>query len=113
MLKDVNPKQRIRGICKWSLPFLILFVLGGFGFFSDVSATHTGSASNDADSVQLVQMVTPTPESVLTEVPEQVIKEGKPVGILIGAIGIMLIIFISTLPSLLRKDVQNHLNENH
>jgi len=48
-------------------------------------------------STPVAQQTTPTPTATAIEISEQVIQEGKPVGIIVGAVGLVVIILLSTL----------------
>ena len=57
----------------------------------------------------LLPTASPTPEVIPTptEITAEVIREGKPIGILVGAIVIVLIIFLSTIPQLIHYYREN------
>jgi hypothetical protein len=76
--------------------FLILFLIG-IGFSLQVT-TNVLADSQNSNSFQAAT-VTPTP----TQFSAQVIKEGRPVGIIIGTLIIMGIIAAGTLPTLIKS----------
>jgi hypothetical protein len=64
-----------------------------------VQASQTGTNSQ----VSIAAQTTPQPEAELTQIPEEVIREGQPTGIIFGAIVIVLIILGGTAPLLLKR----------
>ncbi len=51
-----------------------------------------------------LQQLTPTPVTTATIVTEQIIQEGRPVGIVIGAVGLVVIILVSAALFLPKRD---------
>jgi hypothetical protein len=76
--------------------FLIFFLIG-IGF--SLQATTTVKADFQNSNSFQVATITPTP----TQFSAQVIKEGRPVGIIIGTVIIMVIIAAGTLPTLIKS----------
>jgi hypothetical protein len=83
--------------------FIMIIVMAmGILFFvldTPVHASQTGTNSQVAIAAQ----TTPQPEGELTQIPEEVIREGQPTGIIFGAIVIVLIILGGTAPLLLKR----------
>lgn len=104
-----NPNYKVT---RWFLPILAIIAFGWLGT-AFTTIPQGISVQNDParQQIHLQQEITPTPEQTPTEFPAEVIKEGKPVGIIVGAVAIMVIIFISTIPSLFRGQVSERPND--
>lgn len=91
----LTPSSPIRGL-------LICLILIGTGWTlfnlqaGEVYANPEGSSSISG----VAQQITPTP--IPTEFSEEVVREGQPTGIIVGAIAIVLLILLGTAPFLLR-----------
>ncbi len=87
----LTPSTPIRGL----LIGLILIGIGWMLFHLQTDVVKATSSSSG-----MAQQLTPTP--VPTEFSEEVVREGQPTGIIVGAIAIVLLILLGTAPFLLR-----------
>jgi len=94
-----TPSQPRFFTIRWLLISLLLFGIGWFVLSMPVEAAPSSQAGDSGVKLQAAQVtITPTP----TEFSEDVVREGQPTGIIVGAIGIVLIIILGTAPFLLR-----------
>lgn len=90
---------------RWFLIGLLLFGLGWIFFSTPVSGATAGQANDSVVGLQATQAtITPTP----TEFSEEVVREGQPTGIIVGAIVIVLIILLGTVPTLVSRNHFQH-----
>jgi hypothetical protein len=95
-----TPSQPRYFTIRWLLISLLLFGIGWCVLSMPVEAAPDSQTDASELSIQAAQVtVTPTP----TEFSEDVVREGQPTGIIVGAIGIVLIIILGTAPFLLRR----------
>lgn len=95
--------------------FFTVLLIGSL-FWLGMGIQHTGAAYAADDTVRIhAQEATLTPIATLDPLAEdpspEVIREGKPIGILVGASIILVIILASTVSSLFKKDPD--FPENH
>lgn len=99
----VHPQSSIPTRNNKAINLVMIIVMAmGILFFvleTPVQASQTETGKQDS----LLAQTTPQPEVNLTQVPEQVIREGQPTGIIIGAIIIVLIILGGTASLLLKR----------
>jgi len=94
-----TPSQPRFFTIRWLLISLLLFGIGWFVLSMPVEAAPSSQVENSGVKLQAAQVtIIPTP----TEFSEDVVREGQPTGIIVGAIGIVLIIILGTAPFLLR-----------
>ena len=74
---------------------LVVIVVVTLLIISSPVSSKWVQAQNQPTAV--AQQTTPTPFVTATAITEQIIQEGKPIGILIGAIGLILIVLLSAL----------------
>lgn len=94
-----TPRPSLTAI-RWFLIFLLIF---GIGWLIVTTQTGIVSASHHYQ-VSVTVITAQTTATVLpTEFSAEVVREGQPTGIIVGAIAIVLLIVLGTLPFLLRK----------
>lgn len=87
--------------------FSILLIGSLFWLGMGIQNTGPAYAEGSAGRIQLQEATispTPTPDPLVDDVSPEVIREGRPVGILVGASIILVIILASTATSLFKKD---------
>ncbi len=92
----------------FGLAFIVLIFLVFFSLaFNPILQDDVNIQDQHQLNFSVLQAETPTPETQPTEFSEEVIREGRPVGIIVGAVVILLIIVLSCLPALIRGKVYN------
>ena len=85
--------------------FTVLLIGSLFWLGMGIQNTGPAYAEGAAGRIQLQEAtVTPTPDPLVDDVSPEVIREGRPVGILVGASIIFAIILASTAASLFKRD---------
>ncbi len=85
---------------RWVLITLIVFGIGWL-IFTTQPGVVSANPQNQVSATEIPAQITPT--LLQTEISADVVREGQPTGIIVGAIGIVLLIVLGTLPFLLRK----------
>jgi hypothetical protein len=85
--------------------FSILLIGSLFWLGMGIQNTGPAYAEGSAGRIHLQEAtITPTPDSLVDDLSPEVIREGRPVGILVGASIIFVIILASTAASLFKRD---------
>jgi hypothetical protein len=106
-----NKNKKNRRIFQIAAILIILISFWSFGNSFQAAYASVNRQQDPTATIQTVLLPTasPTPEVIPTptEITAEVIREGKPIGILVGAIVIVLIIFLSTIPQLIHYYREN------
>lgn len=93
---DTKQNQKILNIV------LLLVMTMGIVFFVLETPAQASQTENHGQ-VAIAAQATPLPAGTVTQIPEEIIREGQPSGIIIGAIIIVMIILGGTAPLLLKR----------
>lgn len=93
---DIKQKQIILNIV------LLLVMTMGIVFFV-LKTPVQASQTENRGQIAIAAQSTPLPAGTATQIPEEIIREGQPSGIIIGAIIIVMIILGGTVPLLLKR----------
>jgi hypothetical protein len=112
-----NIDKKNRRIFQIAAIVIILISFWSFGNSFQAAHASVDRQQNPTATIQMVLLQTadPTPEVILTptEITAEVIREGKPIGILVGAIAIVLVVFISTIPQLIHYYRENQITKKN
>jgi hypothetical protein len=110
-----NISRRNKQILQIIAVLLIIITFWSFGHSFKAAYAAVNPQQNPTATIQAGLTQTPSPTLDVTptppEITAEVIREGKPIGILVGAIAIVLVVFISTIPQLIHYYRENQITK--